>query len=64
MFVKSMIFFSPVPLLKYAWNLFSRLADLVIEFGSSDQNQLKAGPDRDKGKNLTLCASLIDAFLS
>jgi hypothetical protein len=36
----------------------------MIEFGSSDENQLKAGLDRDKGKNLTLCASSIDASLS
>jgi hypothetical protein len=33
----------------------------VIEFSSSNENQLKVDLDRDKGKNLTLCASLIDA---
>jgi hypothetical protein len=59
--VRSVIFFFAVPLYKYVWNFFSRSAHPVIEFGSSDENQLKDSQDRDNGKNQTLCASSIDA---
>ena len=36
-------------------------AQLVMELTSSDENQVKVGPDRDKEKKQTRCASSMDA---
>lgn len=54
MFVKSVILVSRIKIL---WNFFSKSAHPLIELGSNDENQVKAGPDSDKEKNQTLCAS-------
>ena len=60
MVVKSAIFFSPVPVQKYVWNFFSRSAQLAMELTGSDENQVKAGPDRDNEKKWTRWASSMD----
>ena len=41
--------------------LFFGTLQLAIELTASDENQVKAGPDRDKEKKRTRCASSTEA---
>jgi len=51
---KSVIFFSWTPEKKYLWNCFSRSAQVIIEFGGNEINQVKADPDKDDENKRTL----------
>jgi hypothetical protein len=44
----------------YLWNLFSRSAHPLIEFGGNEVNRQKANPNSDRRNNLTIHGLCID----